>query len=519
VLRGVRHAVAGSGAGLLSSHVRQQLKSKNALLSLTIACRVSSGKVSECCTRSCEPVPYIPSISVHWQKAGAVMARRAYPTTLEERVAIVERATAGQSDPEIAATLHCSVWTVRKWRRIGQRQGRVGLAPPLGRPPTGPLGSIAPALRDAILAMRRSHPGWGADTILAELRTDPLWAEQKLPSRARIAALFKHAKLTRRYNRHTDLPEPAAAPEGRPHDQWELDAQGPVLVENLGKVCLVNVIDTTSRLKVESYPCVDTTNPPLETYQLVLRRAFLATGLPRKISFDRGTVFFDNTTTSPYPTRLHLWLLALGVEVGFTRIRRPTDHAHVERVHQTMTLQALLGQSWSDRVALWTGLDARRAMLNRHIPCRTLGGQAPLHAYPQAGHTGRFYRPEWEAELLDLDRVYRYLATCRWFRRVAGNGSVALGGIYYYINPKYGGRAIEVKFDGERALFRGQVAGVAEPIEIIPRGLTKEALMGEASAIAALPAYQLALPFTHEAQRVMDYIPLLRRITLCDFTT
>ena len=74
-------------------------------------------------------------------------------------------------------------------------------------------------------------------------------------------------------------------------------------------------------------------------------------------------------------------------------------------------------------------------------------------------------------------------------------------------------------FDGERVLFRGQVAGVAEPIESIPRGLTKEALMGQASAIAALPAYQLALPFTHEAQRVMDYIPLLRRITLCDFTT
>jgi hypothetical protein len=70
---------------------------------------------------------------------------------------------------------------------------------------------------------------------------------------------------------------------------------------------------------------VDTTNPPFETYQLVLRRAFLATGLPRQISFDRGAVFFDNTTTSPFPTRLHLWLLALGVEVSFTRIRRPTD--------------------------------------------------------------------------------------------------------------------------------------------------------------------------------------------------
>src|SRR5690349_11198357 len=305
------------------------------------------------------------------------MAHCAYPTTFEERVAILERASTGQSDDEIATILHCSVWTVRKWRRIGQRQGRAGLAPPIGRPPTGPLGSVLPALRDAILQLRRTHPGWGADTILAELRTDPLWAEQRLPSRARIAAFFKHAKLTRRYNRHTDLPEPVAPLIGTPHEEWELDAQGPVVVEKLGKVCLVNVIDTTSRLKVESYPCIGTTNPPLETYQLVLRRAFLTTGLPRRLSFDHGTVFFDNTTTSPFPTRLHLWLLGLGVEVGFTRVRRPTDHGQVERMHQTMTLQALLGQSWSDPIALWAGLDARRGRLNTHIPCRTLGAQAP----------------------------------------------------------------------------------------------------------------------------------------------
>jgi len=264
---------------------------------------------------------------------------------------------------------------------------------------------------------------------------------------------------------------------------------------------------------------VDTTNPPLETYQLVLRRAFLTIGLLHGLSFDRGTVFFDNTTTSPFPRGLHLWLLALGVQVSFTRIRRPTDHAQIERLHQTMTLQALLGQSWSDVPALWAGLDDRRSMLNGHVPCRPLGGRAPLQAYPEAKHTGRFYRPEWEMEMLDLNRVYHYLGTCRFFRRVAQNGSVALGGIYYYINPIYRGWAIEVTFDPERALFRGQVAGRVEAIEIIPRGLTKEALMGEAGAIAALPVYQLALPFTHQAQRVMDYIPLVRRITLCDFTT
>ena len=72
----------------------------------------------------------------------------------------------------------------------------------------------------------------------------------------------------------------------------------------------------------------------------MLRRAFLTTGLPRRITFDHGTVFYDNTSPSPFPTRLHLWLLALGIDVCFTRKRCPTDHAKIERTHQTMTLQA-----------------------------------------------------------------------------------------------------------------------------------------------------------------------------------
>jgi len=104
------------------------------------------------------------------------------------------------------------------------------------------------------------------------------------------------------------------------------------------------------------------------------------------------------------------------VDVRFTRIRRPTDHAKIERMHQTMTLQALLGQHWADPQRLWAGLDARRERLNQHIPSRMLGGQTPLQAYPEASDSGRHYRPEWEAELLDLKRVYQYLATGRWFR-------------------------------------------------------------------------------------------------------
>jgi hypothetical protein len=85
--------------------------------------------------------------------------------------------------------------------------GRAGLAAPIGRPPSGPLGSVLLELREAMLQLHRTHPGWGADTILAELCPAPRWTEHPLPSRARIAALVGHAKLTRRSNRHTKLPE------------------------------------------------------------------------------------------------------------------------------------------------------------------------------------------------------------------------------------------------------------------------------------------------------------------------
>jgi hypothetical protein len=157
-------------------------------------------------------------------------------------------------------------------------------------------------------------------------------------------------------------------------------------VEGVGKVSLISIVDVVSRLKAESYPGLETTNPALPDYQLTLRRAFLTYGLPQTLTLDHGTVFSDNTTPSPFPTRLHLWLLALGVQVRFTRKRCPTDHAIIERTHQTMTAQALLGQTYPSHSALWAGLDERREVLNHHLPSRTLARKAPVEAYPQALH-------------------------------------------------------------------------------------------------------------------------------------
>ena len=66
-------------------------------------------------------------------------------TTLEERVQINELARIGMSDSSIARCLGCSVWTVRKWRRRVQQQGRGGLRSQLGRPARGVLSTLPQA--------------------------------------------------------------------------------------------------------------------------------------------------------------------------------------------------------------------------------------------------------------------------------------------------------------------------------------------------------------------------------------
>jgi transposase InsO family protein len=341
----------------------------------------------------------------------------------------------------------------------------------------------------------------------------PACADQRLPSRARIAAFLHERGLTRRYQKHRALPPAPPGTPGTPHHEWQLDAQGATEVAGVGTVVLVNVADVVSRLKIESYPHLTSTQPAIADYQLVLRRAFTEYGLPERISFDHASAFYDNTTPSPFPTRLHLWLIALGVAVVFSRVRTPTDHALIERTHQTMTLQALLGQSWPDQGRLWNGLDSRRDFLNSLLPSRALG-QPPLQAFPSARHSGRAYRPEWEADLLDLARVAAYLAPGQWFRRANCHGEWSVGHQRYRLGPRAAHREIAITFDPQSWELVCLPEGADQPIRVKAQGLTKVALMGELAPVLTLPVHQLALPFTREDWRRLALIHSLGDTTL-----
>jgi hypothetical protein len=60
----------------------------------------------------------------------------------------------------------------------------------------------------------------------------------------------------------------------------------------------------------------------------------------------------------------------------------------------------------------------------------------------------------------------------------------------------------------------GNQQKVGTTITFAPQGLTKTDLMGELGHLFALPVYQLALPFTHEAWRQLEYTHVLAGTTL-----
>jgi transposase len=428
-------------------------------------------------------------------------------TSLQDRIMIAQLAQRGYTDAQIAAETGWKIRTVRKWRRRAQQGGRKGLASKLGRPATGALSSYPSQLRNTLRTWRAAHPGWGPKTLRAELEADPRFNRQRLPAVSSIAAFLKELEVTRPYERHSELPQPARTETGAPHEKWEMDSRGQAYVPDIGMVALINLSDTYSTTKLRSYPCVvgqkrATRRPCTGDYQLVLRLSFTEWGLPDQIGVDHDSVFYDNTTKSPFPTRFHLWLLALGVKLIFGRPGQPTDQATVERSHQTWAWQALEGQTFSTWEHLQQYLEQRRHFLNHQLPCRTWGDLPPLVACPGVLQPRRLYRPEWENELLDLSRVYTYLAQGRWFRQVSAVGTVSLGGQTYGLGLAWKREQVEITFNQQTHRVVCCSADGERKHQFSLKGLNVSDLMGEMGPLVNLDHFQLALPFTWEEWRV-----------------
>jgi transposase len=429
-------------------------------------------------------------------------------TTLEERMTIVALSKAGHSDTDIAERIGWSVSTVRKWRRREAREGRAGLATKMGRPASGAMSTFTSKVEETLRGWRKAHPGWGPVTLRTELEKDKYWREKSLPSRPTIARWLHQKELTRPYERHQDLPQPTTTTAKAPHEEWELDARGHGKVPEVGVVALLNMNDRFSRTKLLSYPCLlgkqrASRHATTEDYQVAFRLAASEWGLPDRLFVDRDSVFYDNSTKSPFPTRLHLWFLALGIELVIGPPRLPQKRAITERSHQIWYGQVLKGPTFATWEELRLALERRRDFMNESLPCASLEGKPPLVAYPQACIPRREYRPEWETDLMDLERIYVYLAQGKWFRKGSNVGAFSLGDLRYSLGKDWIGKDAEITFDlnDQHLVFRSPEIEDERRVPI--KGISKTELIGELGPLVGLDHFQLALPFTWHDWRVL----------------
>jgi len=425
------------------------------------------------------------------------------PTTLEERIKIMTESANGEPTWRLARRMGWQASTIRKWRLRGQKGGRAGLVSAMGRPKRGILSSYPAEVGATILRWRKANPGWGAETLVAELKRHPCFAGQKVPSAATVNRFLQEQGLTSEREKQVELPESQPQPSGLAHDVWEMDAQGYQFVPEVGMISLINLNDRVSHLRLLSYPCFlggkrVERHANRADYQIALRLAFTHWGRPKVLQVDHESVFFDNKTKSPFPTPLHLWLIALNIQLTFSRFGRPTDQGMTERSHQLWSRQVLQGQQFTSWEALYQALQERRDFLNTHLPCASLDRQPPLVASPDAHFSNRPYRPEFEADILDLQAVYAYLVQGQWFRRVAANGIISLGGNVYYVGTKWYRQQVEVRFSAQshRFLCYNQAGELIKQFSW--KGDLLSTLTGSVDILANLPVFQLHLPFCWE---------------------
>lgn len=291
------------------------------------------------------------------------------------------------------------------------------------------------------------HPKRGAKTILTDLE-DELGLDKNFPSVSTLTRLFRGLPETKVYEPNRPVYVQTIKADTA-HDLWQIDDMGAEMYPGLGHMGLLNVKDVSSRVQTgilfkEYTHCRE--HPDTKDYVKMLRGAFKEFGMPKSIQSDRGSIFKENQSKSPFPTHLHLWLVGLGINFQHARAHKPTDQAVIERTHQTIYNQLYRTLDYESAEELRIEGRKRMDKLNHRIPCASLG-LPPLIQNPDAIHSGRTF--EDEKALYKVERVAELLGKMEWFRKVASAKTFALGKqIYYHSNLKRG-QQIKIRFNAE----------------------------------------------------------------------
>jgi transposase len=428
--------------------------------------------------------------------------------TQAERENIYVQKQAGQTLQQIAQALDLSYACVRKWWRRGRDEGLMGLVErKRGRTAQGILSQFSAQVRQASVKLKREHKRWGANRVLIELRKDPVLADLPLPSRSRLYPYFRQhcPDCLSVWTKHIKVPVPVVAKAV--HEVWQVDHQeGHRLAdESIATVCSIRDPYGAAMIASRAFSVktkLHWRKLTWEEVRQVLRMGFIDwQTLPDSILTDNEMGLGGNPN-DPFPSWLSLYLAGLGIKHNFIRSHQPTDQPQIERNHRTLDGFTDDEYSRQDLTSFQQALDHERYLYNCQFPSRAsdCNGLPPLQAHPALLRPRRPYQPEWEVVLFDLQRVYDFLATFTFERKVNRNGQVTLKGHHYTVGLAHKEKTIQVRLDAntQEWMFLERDAQGQEQ-ELSRRslvGLDFKTLTGleQQEDLSSLPPIQLTLP-------------------------
>lgn len=434
------------------------------------------------------------------------MSQRKVTQMERERIYLKEQA--GQTLSEIAQALGLSKACVRKWWRRGRDEGLRGLVErPHGRPARGVLSTFSAEVQQRSLQLKREHKRWGANRVLLEMRNHPALADLPLPSRSRLYAYFRQhcPDCLNVWTEHIKLPVPVIATAV--HEVWQVDHQEGHRLGDESVATICNIRDPYGAAMIASQAFSVKTKLHWRKLTWEAVRQVLRTGftewqtLPDSVLTDNEMGLGGNPN-DPFPSRLSLYLAGLGIKHNFIRSHQPTDQPQVERNHRTLDGFTDDEHSRQDLTCFQQALDHERYLYNHQFPARASDchGLPPLQAHPALLQPRRPYRPEWEVLLFDLQRVFDFLATFTFERKVKRNGQVTLKGHHYTVGLAHKEKTIQVRLDAQTQewMFSEQVEQGQE-LELSRRalvGINFTTLTGleKPEELSAFPVIQLTLP-------------------------
>ena len=314
-----------------------------------------------------------------------------------------------------------------------RREGLPGLAD-RSRRPHHPPAMVSREVADAILAMRRRHPGEGAQKLLERLRRRH--PQMALPAASTAHEIIRRNGLVvarRRRRRATPAPAGTLTTPGSPNHVLSVDFKGWFRLGNGQRCHALTVSDNYSRFLLRCVALGDG-ETRFEQVQAILMACFLEYGLPTVILTDNGPPFAS--TGLGGLTMLSVWFIRLGIRHERIEPGKPQQNGRHERMHGTLK-RAVCRRPAHDLRAQQAAFDRFRADYNHERPHHALQMRTPAELYTPSPRK----MPPWLPDIVYPQHML--------VRKAKGSGQIKLDGHEIRIGAALVGQRLGLRFEDD----------------------------------------------------------------------